>query len=259
MEAKTINSGSPQPQPSSTVIRRRPGGAIASRPLHFIWLCDCSGSMATAGKIQALNTAIKEAIPVLQQTAAENPNAQILVRAIRFADGAEWHIAQPTPVADFRWIELAARGITDMGKALMLAAGALNMPPMPERALPPVLVLITDGHPTDDFAGGLKALLATPWGQQAVRIGIAIGQDANLEILQTFIGNPEMRVMQANNPDQLAEQIRWASTVPIKSVSQPRIEPGPTPTAPGQRGHQRTSQRVVVQPSEQSVPGVEMW
>ena len=41
---------------------KRPGGELAARPLHFIWIADCSGSMAVDGKIQSLNTAIREAI-----------------------------------------------------------------------------------------------------------------------------------------------------------------------------------------------------
>src|ERR1700683_1465271 len=45
---------------------RRPGGQMAARPLHFIWLADGSGSMRVDGKIQALNNAIREAIPHMQ-------------------------------------------------------------------------------------------------------------------------------------------------------------------------------------------------
>ena len=33
----------------------RPGARLAGRPLHFIFLLDGSGSMATDGKIEALN------------------------------------------------------------------------------------------------------------------------------------------------------------------------------------------------------------
>ena len=64
---------------------RRPGGELATRPLHFIWLADCSGSMGSDGKIQALNTAIREAVPHMQRVADENPNAHVLVRAVKFA------------------------------------------------------------------------------------------------------------------------------------------------------------------------------
>ncbi len=50
-------------------MSKLPGGALASRPLHFIWVADCSGSMSVDGKIQALNNAIREAIPHMQQVA----------------------------------------------------------------------------------------------------------------------------------------------------------------------------------------------
>jgi uncharacterized protein YegL len=199
----------------------RPGGELATRPLHFIWMADCSGSMAIDGKIQSLNTAIKEAIPNMQTVADENPNAQVLVRAIKFSSGAQWHVSQPTEVADFRWEDLTAEGVTDMGKALSMVAEQLRIPPMTERALPPVLVLISDGQPTDDYATGLKALMDQPWGRKAVRIAIAIGEDADTEVLQRFIGNPELKALQANNPEALVKYIKWVSTAVLKSASSP--------------------------------------
>jgi uncharacterized protein YegL len=200
---------------------RRPGGELATRPLHFIWLADCSGSMGNDGKIQALNTAIREAIPHMQRVADENPNAQVLVRAVKFASGAQWHVAQPTPVAAFRWPDLKAGGHTDMGKALALVAEALKMPPMSERALPPVLVLVSDGQPTDHFEAGLSALLDQPWGKKAVRMAIAIGEDADHDVLQKFIGHPELRPLQANNPEALVSYIKWVSTAVLQAASSP--------------------------------------
>ncbi|HEU4769617.1 MAG TPA: hypothetical protein VFS77_19780, partial [Pyrinomonadaceae bacterium] len=90
-----------------------------------------------------------------------------------------------------------------------------------DRALPPVLVLISDGQPTDDFTSGLQALMNEPWGRKAVRIAIAIGDDADQEVLKKFIGNPELRPLQANNPEALTKYIRWVSTAVLKSASSP--------------------------------------
>jgi uncharacterized protein YegL len=200
---------------------KRPGGELASRPLHFIWIADSSGSMGEDGKIQSLNTAIREAIPHMKKVAEDNPNAQVLVRAVKFSNGAQWHISQPTPVADFAWADLTADGETDMGKALELVAEQLKMPPMSDRALPPVLVLLSDGQPTDDFDGGLKALMEQPWGKKAVRIAISIGQDADADVLQKFIGNSELKPLAANSPEALVKHIKWASTAVLKSASSP--------------------------------------
>jgi uncharacterized protein YegL len=219
-----------------------PGGPMAGRPLHFIWICDCSGSMA-GDKIGALNYAIQSAIPVMQTAADDNPNAEVLVRCIKFSDSAQWHISQPTPVADFKWLDLSADGVTDMGKALSMVADQLKMPPMTDRGLPPVLVLISDGQPTDDFNSGLKALMDQPWGKRSVRIAIAVGQDAYHEVLQKFIGHPELKPLQANNAETLVKYIKWASTAVLKSASAPRNQtedaasgaanvPIPVPPAP---------------------------
>ncbi len=104
------------------------------------------------------------------------------------------------------------------------------MPPMTDRALPPVLVLVSDGMPTDDFNGGLAALMEEPWGKKAVRIAIAIGGDADLEVLQKFIGHPELKPLQAANPEALVRHIKWVSTAVLKSASAPASQ------APGHTG-----------------------
>ncbi len=205
-------------------MAKRPGGELSSRPLHFIWIADCSGSMS-GEKIQQLNFAIREAIPHMQKVADENPNAQVLIRAVAFSSGAKWHISQPTPVDQFTWNDLSANGVTDMGKALTMVADQLKIPPMTDRALPPVLVLISDGQPTDDFSSGLQTLTDLPWGKKAVRVAIAIGKDADEEVLQKFIGHPELRPLQANSPEQLVNCIRWVSTAVLKSASAPASQP----------------------------------
>lgn len=199
----------------------RPGGELATRPLHFIWICDCSGSMSVDGKIQSLNVAIREAIPHMREIADQNPNATVLVRALRFSTNAQWHVAEPVPIDSFQWTDLQADGITEMGRALAMVAEQLKVPPMTDRALPPVLVLISDGQPTDDFNSGLRTLMEQPWGKKAVRIAIAIGEDADQEVLQRFIGHPELRPLRANNPEALVRHIRWVSTAVLQSASSP--------------------------------------
>jgi uncharacterized protein YegL len=84
-----------------------------------------------------------------------------------------------------------------------------------------VLVLISDGQPTDNFDNGLKALMDQPWGKKAVRIAIAIGEDADQDVLQKFIGHPEFKPLQANNAETLVRYIKWASTEVLKSASSP--------------------------------------
>jgi uncharacterized protein YegL len=163
----------------------------------------------------------------MRQVAENNPNATVLVRAVRFSSGAAWHVATPTPVGQFQWNDLTADGVTDLGEAMRLVADQLRMPPMEQRALPPVLVLISDGQPTDNWEDGLRRLQAQPWGKKAVRVAVAIGEDADHDVLQQFIGNRDLRPLQANNPEALVHQIRWVSTAVLQSASSPAsMSPG---------------------------------
>ena len=197
---------------------KRPGGELASRPLHFFWLVDCSGSMY-GEKIGVVNNAIQSTVPEMVDAAKNNPNAQLLVRTLKFSTGASWVTSNPVNIEDFAWDDLDADGATSLGKAFELLAGQLTIPPMSDRALPPVIVLLSDGQPTDDYKQPLSELLNLLWGKKAVRIAISIGMDANDEILQEFTGNREL-VLQANNPEALVKMIKWASTT-VSMVSAP--------------------------------------
>ncbi len=201
---------------------QRPGGELASRPLHFFWVVDCSGSMY-GEKIQIVNNAIQDCIPEMVSAADNNPNAQLLVRALKFSSGASWITANPVPIEDYAWDPMDAGGVTDLGKACDLLAAQLAMPPMPSRALPPVVVLLSDGQPTDDYKTALNKLKALPWFKKAVKIAISIGQDADDDVLVEFVGNREL-VLQANNAAALAKMIKWASTT-ASMVSAPASRP----------------------------------
>ena len=201
---------------------KRPGGALASRPLHFIWIVDCSGSMY-GEKIGTVNHAIQSTIPEMAEAARNNPNAQLLVRTLKFSSGASWETPTAIEVESFVWHDLEADGVTDMGRAFGLLAAQLAIPPMSDRALPPVLVLLSDGQPTDDYKPELDKLLKLPWGRKAVRIAIAIGHDVDTDVLHEFTGNKEL-VLHANNPTALVKMIKWASTA-ASMVSAPASRP----------------------------------
>mgnify|MGYP003520226997 CR=1 FL=1 len=79
---------------------------------------------------------------------------------------------------DFRQLvfDLSAGGYTDLGAALRLLREALGPSRMEERALPPALVLVSDGMPTDDFRHELDLLLTEPWGARSVRAAVGIAR-----------------------------------------------------------------------------------
>jgi uncharacterized protein YegL len=190
-----------------------PGGGVARRPLHVILLADCSGSMSGA-KIKALNFAIGD---MLQHFAAweREQEKRILIRVVAFATEPRWHVAEPQPAAEMTWRELSVvpGGRTNMSPAFRVVAQALAAD-QAGKGLRPVLVLITDGLPTDSpdaFDAGLAELLAVPAGRDAMRIAVAIGNTARSQALTKFIGNSQLPVLVAGDVEQIADQLHRAS------------------------------------------------
>lgn len=200
----------------------RPGGALSARPLYFFWIVDYSGSMRGT-KMGTLNNAISEVIPEMRKAAEENYNAQLFVRTMKFSDEAFWVDHTPIKIEDFSWKDIEADGLmTNMGHAFKLLAQELETLSMPERALPPVIVILSDGKPTGDY-NSLNTLLNLPWGKKSVRIAIAIGDDADTKFLERFTGNSEL-VIRADNAPKLVNAIRWASTVASTVAKNPGSE-----------------------------------
>lgn len=210
----------------------RLGGALARKPLHFIFVLDVSGSMMRGGRIQALNNAITEVLPHLRDEARANPHAELLVRVLAFANEPEWIIEEPTSVEQIHWkrLEAVPRGFTELGSALQTLAGALDNLDEANSAFPPAIILVSDGRPTQStgvtFAEGLQALLNNRWGATAVRLALGVGRDADMHSLRRFIGDEDVPLLRADNPEQLVEYIVWASKAASKVASRPVVGPG---------------------------------
>src|SRR5215468_7927473 len=125
-----------------------PGGGVARRPLHFIVIADCSGSMK-GEKMQALNYALRSMLPHLVTWERDQLQSRLLIRILTFATVPHWHIADPLPVGDLiaRWqnLEYVHQGRTNMGAAFHEVSKVLGPEGLERRALRPAILLITDG------------------------------------------------------------------------------------------------------------------
>jgi len=207
----------------------RLGGALARKPLHFIFVLDVSGSMLRGGRIQALNNAITEVLPHLKDEARANPHAELLIRVLAFANEPRWVVEEPTPVDQVQWERLDAvpKGFTELGSALHVLADAMTALESEATAYPPAIILVSDGRPTQasgvSFAEGLQELLNTRWGDAAIRLALGVGRDADLNSMRRFVGNEDIPLLRADNPEQLVEYIVWASKAASKVASRPAL------------------------------------
>jgi uncharacterized protein YegL len=224
-----------------------PGGGVARRPLHFIVMADCSGSMK-GEKMQALNYALRSMLPHLVTWERDQVQAQLLVRILTFATTPQWHIGDPLPVADLmgRWqnLEYVYQGRTNMGAAFREVSDALGPDKLERRALRPAILLITDGLPTDppgEFEAGLGALTSTAAGRASLRVAVAIGRDANSEPLNRF-RSPDAPILVADSTDDIVDRL-VAASIAVSRMSEegadrealaqtlmhPPTSPGPVP------------------------------
>ena len=204
---------------------------VAKRVLHFFWLVDWSGSMSGI-KIASLNQAIRESVPDVIKAMSTHPEVRILMRCIKFADKAEWHIG-PTPVEidHFIWNDLNTGGITSTASAINLLCDEIDVEKMPRRGFPPVCILISDGYCTeleDKYDSAINRLNSLPWGKKAVRLSIAIGDESDYdeEQLLKFTNHKEVGVLKAHNVSELVQFIKWASTAASVGASHGKSSEG---------------------------------
>ena len=209
-----------------------PAGEVAKRTLHFFWLADCSGSMAGT-KIATLNQAIREVLPEIEEVVQDHPEVRVEMRAIRFSSSVDWHVGPAAvPLSQFTWPELRPDGATATSQAIRLLIQKLAIAEMPERGLPPVCILISDGFCTDsgeEYDRAIQELDSIPWGLKAVRLAIAIGDESHYDEgeLLKFV-SPGLRkavgILKAHNKSDLLDHIKWASTAAVRSSSKSYVD-----------------------------------
>lgn len=183
--------------------------SVPRRTMTLFFLIDTSGSMS-GNKIGAVNDAIVNVLPMLEDISSTNPDAEIKVAALEFSNGTKWLYNEPKSVEDFKWIDVQAGGLTSLGEACLELNSNLSRSGYMKSAsgsYAPAIILLSDGGPTDNFDGGLQTIQGNNWFKNAIRIAIAIGDDADLDVLARFTGNSEA-VIKVQNIDALKQIIR---------------------------------------------------
>ena len=103
-----------------------------------------------------------------------------------------------------------ADGLTFMGDAFLELSRKLSRNAFlssPSLSYAPVIFLLSDGSPNDDWKKGLATLQENKWFQHGLKIALGIGSEVDMDVLRTFTGNDELAV-QAKTADQLRDLIK---------------------------------------------------
>ena len=183
--------------------------SIPRRQMTLFFMIDKSGSMV-GNKIGSVNDAIKNVLPIIGEISDENPDAEIRVAALEFSTGVAWKYDRPMEGKDFIWQDVQAAGLTSLGAACTELSSKLSRSGFmstPSGCYAPAIILLSDGGPTDNFEAGLRDLQNNNWFKNAIKIAIAIGDDADMDVLKQFTGNLEA-VIKVHNLDALKAMIR---------------------------------------------------
>ena len=184
--------------------------SVPRRTMTLFFLIDTSGSME-GNKIGAVNDAVVNVLPMLNDISETNPDAEIKVAALEFSSGVNWLYDEPKLAKDFIWQDVSAGGLTSLGGACAELAAKLSrnggFMQSASGSFAPAIILLSDGGPTDNYEVGLAKLQVNNWFKSAIKIAIAIGDDADKDVLKQFTGNSEA-VITVHNIDALKQIIR---------------------------------------------------
>ena len=186
---------------------------VPRRTMVLFFVIDTSGSMH-GDKIGSVNSAIDEVIPDIKELSDQNADAQIKIAVLTFSSGATW-ITQSGPIEldQFRWNYLDAEGVTDLGEACKALDEKLSTKAFMQEAtgsFAPAIILFSDGEPTDDWQSGLAKLRQNNWFNAGIKVAIAIGDDANKDVLKEFTGTREA-ILEVHNKVILKKMIKFVS------------------------------------------------
>ena len=184
---------------------------IPRKTMVLFFVVDTSGSMS-GSKIGAVNSAIEDIIPELQNLSESNVDAQIKIAVLEFSSGAKWITPNgPVEVENIVWKDLDADGATDFGAACIQLNDKLSVKTFMNYetyCFKPIIFLLMDGSPTDDYRRSLYLLKRNQWFQQAIKVAVAIGDEADMPVLENFTGSSET-VVTVHNSTSLKKFIKF--------------------------------------------------
>ncbi len=186
------------------------------KTMPLIFIIDKSGSMS-GERIGSVNNAMRNILPMLGEIAENNNDAIIKIAILEFSHDVNWITNDLVDPNNFNYLDIQAGGLTDFGKACLSLNEKLSRNTMLSDPLgykKPIIIVLSDGAPTDDWQHAIGKLKQNKWFNLSQKFAIAIGHDAvvkeNLEALVAFTGSIE-GIMLATNVESLKTMITVVS------------------------------------------------
>ena len=190
-----------------------------AKHLPVVLLLDVSGSMS-GPKIDNLYDATNEMIKVFSDAASKEKIIDIAI--ITFGESVELHTPY-TSVVDFKSRGLnpfLASGMTPLGTALRMAKDMIeDKETTPSNIYRPAVVLVSDGAPNDEWRAPLDNFKNNGRSSKCQRFAVAIGNDADNQMLKSFAECNENFFIAENVSDIVDKFKQISMSVSVKAPS----------------------------------------
>lgn len=189
--------------------------ASKAKPLPIILLLDESGSMS-GDKINKLNEAVYKMLGSFKKE--ETQASEFLVSIIGFGgmdngDGTGARIINPpTSATQLQFGGVSAMGMTPLGGALKLAKAIVeDKEQTPSRAYRPLVVLVTDGYPNDNWEQPFIDFVEYGRSAKCDRMALAVGGDADMGMLKRFVAGTGHDVFTTDQADGIVKFFKFVT------------------------------------------------
>ena len=158
-------------------------------------------------------------VDLLREKANKLYSSELRIAVLQSYGTSQWLTDGLISPEDFSWQGLKASGASNFGNTL----NELNNKLSREQFLvsevgfkAPVIIFMSDGEPTDDYESALNKIKSNNnFFKVSTKIVAAVGNDANVQVLQEITGNKEavIKVNDEESTKSLMEIIRKAMKI----------------------------------------------
>lgn len=203
------------------VVRTGRTGIVEGQPVEYV-----SGGRS---RIDVLNEAVRRMLGTFTKEASQAN--EFLVSIVTFGGTAILKHA-PVPASAFKYTDLLADGGTPLGAAIDVAKSLIeDREQIPSRAYRPLVVLVSDGEPTDSWESKLASFIQDGRSAKCDRMALGIGEEATggrgRATLERFIAGTGHKVFEAKDAGEVHKFFKFVtmSVVSRRQSQNPNLIP----------------------------------
>ena len=194
-------------------------------------------SLSVKNKIDVINEAIKNSIKEIKELDHGHNIAKVMVSILEFNSEAIWKPEKPQEIQNFNFIDLKCSNTAQSKYSLIYEQSneILTTKEFLKEAKDyyPIILLISDGKPTDSYEESLVQCEKNEFFKKAMRVAIPIITDTNMtdeqyresvdyEFMMDFTGQREERIFSVAHLNDLIDMLEIVTQTAVRGENKKR-------------------------------------